>query len=181
MGCFNCFNKGEESCPHYSDVHPIIKAIEEADAVIFSSPVYVLEVTGQMKCFFDHMAYRYYAHRPHPAMFKKIGVVVSTTGGVGHKGVAKSMQRQFFWWGGAKSYLLAFRLAATCWDDITEKKRQKILKAVGKTARKIIKTSGKVKHGIKSRFIFSIMKTVQNKYNWCQLDKEHWKKQGWIK
>ncbi len=48
-GCSNCFSKGEEYCPHAQSITPIRDAMINADLIIFSSPVYVLRASGQMK------------------------------------------------------------------------------------------------------------------------------------
>ncbi|HEY8391580.1 MAG TPA: NAD(P)H-dependent oxidoreductase, partial [Capillibacterium sp.] len=47
----------------------------------------VLGMTGQLKTFLDHMGYRWLPHRPHPQMFRKIGLAVSTAAGAGAKKV----------------------------------------------------------------------------------------------
>jgi len=49
-----------------------------------------MEMSGQLKTFFDHMAYRWISHRPHPSMKNKIGVAISTTAGAGAKGPQKN-------------------------------------------------------------------------------------------
>ena len=91
MGCFSCVIKDEELCPQRSVVDPIIMAIEQSDIIITESPNYCMEMSGQLKTFFDHMAYRWISHRPHPSMKNKIGVAISTTAGVGAKGTAKKI------------------------------------------------------------------------------------------
>lgn len=45
-GCTNCFMKGEEKCPHYEKLDPITKAVDEADVLILTSPVYVYHCSG---------------------------------------------------------------------------------------------------------------------------------------
>ena len=56
-GCYNCFEFGEDKCPHYNQINPIIDKIKACDGLIVTSPVYVLHVTAMLKNFFDHMAY----------------------------------------------------------------------------------------------------------------------------
>jgi multimeric flavodoxin WrbA len=122
-GCFLCFLKGEEFCPHYESVNPIVTSIEKSDVVILDSPTYCLGISGAMKSFLDHMAYRWFAHRPHPSMASKIGVAVSTTGGGGARGVTKALKAQFFGWSAAKCYRLSFAVMARSWDEVKEKKK----------------------------------------------------------
>ena len=179
-GCFSCFSKGEIYCPHYESVHPIITSIEEADVVLLDSPTYCMGISGAMKCFLDHLGYRWFAHRPHPSMTSKIGVAISTTGSMGAKNVTKALKTHFFGWSAAKYYRLGFAVMGTNWDDIKANKKQKILRSVAKTARKIVKLSGKAKRSLYLRFILSIMKIVQKKNNWFPLDKVWWRENGWI-
>ena len=61
-GCFNCILKSEEKCPHYESIKYINNKIDWCDAMIITSPVYSLQVSGQLKNFLDHMSYNF--HRP---------------------------------------------------------------------------------------------------------------------
>ena len=45
IGCQNCIMKGEEKCPHFDKINPIIQKINECDGLIISSPVYAMNVT----------------------------------------------------------------------------------------------------------------------------------------
>ena len=53
VGCTQCFRKSETLCPHYEKIRPLTVALDEADVLIFESPVYVYHVTGPMKAFLD--------------------------------------------------------------------------------------------------------------------------------
>lgn len=96
VGCFNCFTKGEETCPHYELVQPIVLALEKSDLIVLESPCYVFGMSGQMKVLLDHLAYRWMSHRPHPDMFNKVGLVVSTAAGAGAKKVTKDLAQNLF-------------------------------------------------------------------------------------
>ena len=181
VGCANCKAKDEKLCPHYEEYGKIIESIETSDVIVLGSPVYVLSISGQMKCFLDHMAYRFMSHRPHPAMFSKIGISVTTAAGIGAKSVAKALNKQLFWWGTAKQHSLAFTVAANDWSGVSEDKKHKINLETKRTARKIVKTHGKVKPGLKTKFIFNIMKSMQKKNDWLPIEKAYWQQQGWIK
>ena len=80
-GCFTCFMKGEQHCPIKDDHGEIARKLEEADGVIFASPVYSMHVTYLMKTFIDRFAYTF--HRP--CYFGKYAIGVSTAGGIGLK------------------------------------------------------------------------------------------------
>lgn len=180
IGCYTCFAKGEAHCPHAASVQPIVSSIEAADVVILDTPTYCMGISGAMKSFLDHMGYRWFAHRPHPSMANKIGVAISTTGSMGAGNVTKALKTHFFGWSAAKYYRLSFAVMGTDWDEIAEKKKIKITRCVEKTARKLVKKTGKAKRSLYLRCILSIMKIVQRKNNWFALDKEWWQEQGWI-
>ena len=180
IGCFYCFLKSEALCPHRLVVGPIIEAIEQAGIIIAESPNYCMGMSGQLKVLFDHMAYRWMSHRPHPSMKQKIGVAISTTAGMGAGKAAKDIARQMFWWGIAKTYRLAFAVASMSWAEVNENKRMKIEKQVKGIARRISKAYDKTKPGIKSRLIFNMMKSQQKGMSWNPTDRKHWESNGWI-
>ncbi len=180
IGCFNCFMRGEEFCPHKDQVQPVIKAIEAADVVIAESPNYCMGMSGQLKSFFDHMGYRWLVHRPHPAMRGKIGVAISTTAGAGASGTTKMIGKQMFWWGIPKVYRIAAAVGALSWKDVKQEKKDRIEKRVDQVYHDIIHKVYKVKPGIKHRFLFGIMKGQQKKNSWNPLDRQYWVDNGWI-
>ena len=75
VGCTQCFLKSETLCPHYERLKKITEAMDEADVLIFTTPVYVYHCTGSMKAFLDHYGYRWMVHRPEQKMFTKQAVV----------------------------------------------------------------------------------------------------------
>jgi len=180
LGCFTCIVKDEALCPHRAVTGPIIEAIEQADIIVAESPNYCMGMSGQMKIFFDHMAYRWMSHRPYAPMKQKIGIAVSTTAGLGAKKAAKDIARQMFWWGMAKTYRLAYAVAAMGWAEVRNEKKDKITSQIKKSARQIKRSVGSAKPGIKSKFIFSIMKAQQKGKPWNPADRKYWEDNGWI-
>lgn len=61
-GCKICFDRGEERCPLKDDRDALLRAMDEADAVVFASPNYSWMVSGLMKVFLDRIAFAF--HRP---------------------------------------------------------------------------------------------------------------------
>ena len=72
---------GEERCPLKDDRENIEKQILASDGVIFTSPVYAMNVTALMKNFLDRFAYT--LHRPR--FFNQYTMIVCTTGALGLK------------------------------------------------------------------------------------------------
>lgn len=180
IGCFSCFANGEETCPHYEEVHPIATSIEQADIIIVTSPTYCMGISGAMKSFFDHLGYRWFSHRPHPSMSTKIGIAISTTGSLGARKTTKDIKGHFFGLSIAKYIRLSYAVMATGWDQIKEKKKNRIYSDLKRTAKIINKKSSKATRSLYLKFILFMMKNVHKNNDWFPLDKEWWQKQGWI-
>ena len=177
VGCFGCIMKGENSCPHQENIQKIVNAIEESDVIIVDSPTYCMEMTGQLKVFFDHLAYMWLSHRPNPAMYAKVGIVVSTAAGAGAKRVSKSISHQLFWLGISKCFQLPVNVNASSWNEVSAEKKNKIEARTDKIAGKAMR---KATVGIKSRFMFTVMRMNQKANTWNPIDKNHWEENGWL-
>ena len=94
-GCANCILKGEDKCPHYSKINPIIGKIEKADLIILATPVFVGSCSSSMKAFLDHLAYIWLVHRPKVSMFNKVGLIITSAGGSGVKATTKLLKSNF--------------------------------------------------------------------------------------
>lgn len=181
IGCFQCIIKDENTCPHRSQIKEIILAIEEADVIVIASPTYVFSMSGQLKTFFDHMGYRWMSHRPHAAMKNKIGIAISSAAGAGAGKTTKQIASQMFWWNVGKTYQIPLTVSAMGWNGVKDNIKMKAEKKTSKIANLILKKVGCVRPGIKSKFLFFIMKQMQKGMGYNQVDVKHWKDNGWIK
>lgn len=175
IGCTQCFRKSETLCPHYEKINPLTEALDEADVLIFESPVYVYHVTGSMKAFLDHYGYRWMLHRPEESMFHKQAVCISTAAGAGMKSTNKDMADSFFYWGVPKVYKYGVRVMATSYKDIKPKIKAKIEKDTSKMAYQIKKNAGHVKTGIKTKICFYFMRMLHTR-GWDEADLAYWSK-----
>ena len=87
-GCFTCVTRGEDYCPLKDGRAAIEKKLLEADGIILSSPVYVMNVSWLMKNFIDRFAYANHRLR----FFKPKGLLVTNSGGSGLKEARKAME-----------------------------------------------------------------------------------------
>lgn len=182
-GCFNCFLKGEEHCPHYESVKPIVEQIVNSDAIILASPVYGLNVSGAMKTFIDHLCYMWMPHRPKEEMFSKIGMVISTTAGMGTKTTNKTMARALKYMGIKRIFSYGTSVAATKWEDVKPNKKVKIEKELNKKGIKLYKTiknRRNVHNRLFTRILFFMMKGMIKSYEDGNYDKEYWRSKGWL-
>lgn len=64
-GCVSCFacklknGKSYGHCAVKDDLAPILKRVEEADAILIGSPVYFGDVTGEVRSFMERLLFQY--------------------------------------------------------------------------------------------------------------------------
>lgn len=179
IGCNQCFLKSETACPHYETLSPMTKAMDDADLIILTSPVYVYHVTGSMKAFLDHYGYRWMVHRPNKGMFRKQAVVISTAAGGGMKSTCKDMAHSCFSWGIPKIYRYGVAVRAINWDSISTAKKRKFDRKTTQIARKIRQNIGHVSVPVKTKGFFHIVRFLQKKGMDNPADKAYWKANGW--
>lgn len=182
-GCFSCFYNGEDTCPHAKAMEPIKEALLSADVLVLTSPVYAMDVSGQMKVFLDHLSFQWMSHRPDPRMFHKVGLIVSTTAGAGLSHTVKTMHNSMKFWGMKR--IIPFRMAVSAmkWDDVSDKKRRMICAKAQKTARRIVKEANKASSSnpmLFTRFFFTLMKGMMKGNDWNLRDRGHWEANGWL-
>ncbi|MCK9431949.1 MAG: flavodoxin family protein [Candidatus Omnitrophica bacterium] len=95
ISCFACKEKGGESygrCVVQDDLKPVFDRIEKADALIFGSPIYLGNITGQTQSFLERLLFPYLAYTDPPeSLFpKKI-----PTGFIYTMGMTEELMNQF--------------------------------------------------------------------------------------
>lgn len=178
-GCTQCFTKDEKLCPHYDKLKPLTKMMDEADVLIFTSPVYVYHVTGSLKAFLDHYGYRWMIHRPEESMFKKQAIAISTAAGAGMKSTCKDILDSCFFWGIGKTYKYGVAVRATKWQEVAENIREDIEKKTTKIAKKVKANYGKIKPSIKTKIFFNVVRKLQEQKAWNKADRDYWQERGW--
>ena len=69
ISCFACKTKGGKSygkCIVNDDLKPIFEKIKEADALILGSPVYLGNVTGEMRSFLERLVFQFSTYTDPP-------------------------------------------------------------------------------------------------------------------
>ena len=90
ISCFACKEKGGKSygrCVVNDALKPVFKRVEESDAVIFGSPIYLGSITGEMQSFMERLVFPYltYTDPPQTLFPKKIPTGFIYTMGVTEK------------------------------------------------------------------------------------------------
>lgn len=75
-GCLCCHNNGDRACVVNDDMQKLYAAIEDADAVVFGSPIYMGQMSGHAKTFTDRLfaaiSPRFSPHYKQKALKKKL-------------------------------------------------------------------------------------------------------------
>ncbi|MBR4557687.1 MAG: NAD(P)H-dependent oxidoreductase [Clostridiales bacterium] len=177
-GCCSCI-KDEALCPFYEEKKRIMDMVEKSDILIFTTPTYCMRTSAPMKSFIDLTFTYWMSHKPRESMFTKKAVVISTAAGAGANSAVKDVTNALFYWGVpyVKGYGKAIQ--ATGWDQVKPELREKINKDMASLAKKL-KTS-KAHAGIKTRFMFSMMRMMQNKGMGAgEEERKYWQDMGWL-
>ena len=178
-GCGACINGYEEKCGGYASMQPVIAAMEQSDVIIFSSPVYVYHVPGQMKTLLDHMAYRWMVHRPDLSFMKKQAVVITAAAGGGMRSAAKDIKDSTQYWGAARTHVITQSVWGYNWNDMPEKFRKKVEKNVRKTARNIKRRERRLTPSVKVKCLFYLYRALHIHRKMTAADDDYWYEKGY--
>jgi len=99
---------------------------------------------------------------------------------MGMNGVTKSIAKQLFYLGVPKTYRIPFRVMASSWDGVSDKTKLQINRKTDKIAHRIVSKKGKSTPGIKTKFIFMMMRKFQKGNTYAPLDTAYWADKGWF-
>jgi multimeric flavodoxin WrbA len=177
LGCFACFIRGEERCPVKDDKGMIAQKIEEADGVVFVSPVYSMHVSYLFKGFVDRFACTF--HRP--CYWGKYALTVAVAGNIGLKETSKYLGDVARAWGFEVVDELGYRMApkrtpmraiATQKDRTDEVVHEFYAAIKGKRPQKLT---------FKDHFTFRIMQASYSRLETMSpTDYRYWKDKGWL-
>jgi multimeric flavodoxin WrbA len=86
IGCDLCHHMGR--CAQKDDFNDLFERMLECDGIILGSPVYIFQVTAQLKAFIDRLGHAIHCQR----LLGKYGAVVATAGGIGQVETADYME-----------------------------------------------------------------------------------------
>ena len=179
LGCYTCI-EDDTKCPFYEEKNRIMKEVEEADILIFTTPTYCLRASAPMKSFIDLTFNYWMSHRPRKCMFNKKAVVISTAAGSGAKKAVKDVSDALFYWGIPCIVEYGICIQAMNWDGVSQKKKQKIEKDTTRIAQRLSRKK-RVKAGIKTKAMFSLMRMMQKAdLGSGEADRSYWEKSGWL-
>ena len=157
-----------------------MKAVEDSDLIIITTPTYCLAPTASLKALIDLTFTYWLPHRPREFMFSKKAVILSTAAGNGARKAVKQVKEALFYWGipWIKGY--GINIQAMEWKGVSEKNQKKIEKDISGLAQKL-NQNRKVRVGLKSKAMFSMMRMMQsNGWGSSDYEKIYWEEKGWL-
>ncbi len=180
VGCAQCIMKGAERCPHRPWIEPIEKAIQEADLLIFTSPVYVFHASGQMKALLDHFGYWWLIHRPEQTMYQKTALVIATAAGGGMKSTIQDIKHSLQYWGVGKIFSFGKAVASINWEGVAGEKKEKIEAEAKALSRTIMRRALRHKPSLSAKMRFEVFRLIQKKGRYNAIDVSYWTEKGWF-
>jgi len=162
-GCETCIIK--DFCPIDDDVQKINEKLISADGIIFSTPVYMENISGILKTYIDRNCKWY--HRSE--LLKKPYLAIATTNGSGLKRSLDYLDLVATRWGMVPCGKIG-RTFRKHMDEITRKETGQFIE--------FVKNPDNIKQWISpSKYInYSVQKSIS--MNLFEIDREFWKKNG---
>lgn len=179
IGCWNCFTD-YRNCPDYGYLKPILESMLEADLLIFTAPVYVYHVPGQVKAFLDHFGYQWMAHQPRKEMFHKQVLLISTAAGAGTRSTLRDLKDSMTFWGISRIYTFGRNIHGSDWDTVTGIKKAKLQMEIDRLSDKIKGKNRPVTPSLKVKTLFHVMRFMHKKFHYNPADVDYWESLGWL-
>jgi len=184
VGCASCVLNGEHTCPHATHTLPILEAMLAADALIVTTPVFVMAESAAIKNLLDHFCYLFIVHRAQPCMFAKKALVLCTTLGGGARRAMGTVATSLTFWGVNRVRKLALPMRQPSWDAVNPKHRAHLQRELKKAAAAFYKevAGGRrhTAHPILYVMYAFIRRMMIKTYSDDSLDKQYWEQLGWL-
>ena len=178
-GCQLCLGNHYEKCPHSQYVTPILNAIKEADALIFTTPHFgACSMSSCMKNLLDHLDFLTLAVSPREELFDKKAFIITTA--TGSAAAIKPIKKYLKNWGINRVYSLGFRMFIDKWDKMSKAKQIKFEKTLRRSAHKFYYAKKGYPY-ISTVFMYHMSKFILRKYvGKGSYPYEYWKEKGYF-
>ena len=178
LGCQRCLGGPNENCPHFEYVEPILTAILQSDALIFTTPHFSCNMSGAMKNLLDHLDFLTMNVAPRKAIFHKRAFIITT--GSGSKAAIKPIKSFLKNWGINRVGSYGIRMFTNKWDAMPAAMQKKHERKLCKAADRFYNAKTK-RSNISTVFMFYMFKFVLKRYvGEGTYPFEYWKEQGFF-
>ena len=180
MGCQICLSSPNENCPHAGYVKPVLAAIMESEALVFSTPHYgACSMSGAMKNLLDHLDFLTMNVAPRKEVFRKKAFIITT--GSGSAAASKPIKKYLVNWGVNRVNTLGIRMFTNKWDSMAGKKQVRQERRLRKAANRFYSAKKKAPY-LSAVFMYHMSKLIIKKYyGEGSYPSEYWKEQGFFK
>lgn len=162
LGCEQCILRG--NCVLQDDTASIMQQLQEADGIILASPVYLQQISGQMKTLIDRTCVWY--HRP--VLAGKPLLAVATTKGSGLQKTLSYLESMAVQWGAIPAGKIG-RSIFTQDQPVSEKEVKKLIR--------LLQSPHEHTPTLNQLFNFEVQKAMA--LSLTQLDREYWEAHHW--
>jgi multimeric flavodoxin WrbA len=173
--CDKCHKKGY--CVQKDDFQMTFEKIMSADGLVLGSPVYIYQVTAQLKNWIDHLGNTIHCLR----FLDKYGAVVATAGGSGEKETADYMEKILKYTGMQSAGRLACRIEV---DGLLEdgsplfNEAKNLGQSIVCAIREKQIFADQIKeHEQRKEYFRYIMYKRKEKWSW---EYDYWREKGWL-
>jgi len=178
-GCQLCLGNPNDKCPHSQYTAPLLEAILQADALIFTAPNYACTMSAAMKNLLDHLDFLTMTVAPRKEIFLKKAFILTT--GAGSAAAVKPIKKFLKNWGINRIYSLGLRMFTDKWDNMREKRRAKFEKSLRRAACRFYKAK-KRRPYVSTVFMYRMNRFILKKYiGEGNYPYEYWKEHGYFK
>ena len=178
-GCQLCLGGPRERCPHAQYVEPILQAILDADALLFTTPHHgACSMSAGMKSLLDHLDFLTMNVTPRGELFRmKAFILTTATGSAAAIGPIRSYLKN---WGVNRVDALGIRMFTDKWDKMPEKKRTGLERKLRKRARRFYAlVPGRAP--VSAVFMYHMSKMILRKYVGEEAyPYQYWKERGYF-
>ncbi|MEE4194530.1 MAG: NAD(P)H-dependent oxidoreductase [Anaerolineae bacterium] len=165
IGCETCIRKTGK-CFQDDATEAVLSQLRNADGIILSSPVYLMQITSSMKRMIDKTPS--WTHRP-PLVGKPV-LLASTTAGSGLKDVLRYLETVAIQWGGFPTGFVG--RSATNQSPVTEDDLKRFIWHMTNSREKFSPS-------YKQLTQYQVQRALSQ--NVLDIDKQFWAKKGWDK
>lgn len=177
IGCRMCNKSSEEKCPFKDDLLSIVSKMIEADGFVFTSPVYSIAISSQMKAFIDRT--NYLLHRP--SLIGKPSIIVSTTEFGGTRSVIKYLSHILSSLALRYEKGLGVRIGAYKNNKNYKNKTDKRIKKLAHIFKTSLEAGNRQKPYFKQAILFKAWQTrAFISKDKSPYDYQYWKTKGWF-
>ncbi len=178
IGCNACLKNGEEYCPFVrDDIGHLHDKMVDADAIVYFTPNYSLNVPGKLKMVFDRLAFIF--HRPR--LFGKSSLCFVTQGVYGGNKVLRYVDELMGFWGCNIVRGSVLKGSLDYKKEIGNEKE--ILDIFSKAIGKIDKQLGSKRYPSPSLFKLIIYRMTRSSMRYfseaTDVDKKYYEEKGW--